>query len=775
MRFRAVHKLMSYLLAGAAVGTLMTTGTVPLPTLALLLALGTLSWFVESGTWFGQFLDRAGLVINVFALAFFGLSLFQVIESFPEPELTPILNVVLFLLGYKLFHRRNNRDYLQVYILSFLLVLAAAWLAQTVFFVAGFLVYVVLATWTLILFHLRREIEDNYLVKHLPEAGSERVTAARVLNSRRVVGRPFFVWTGLMALGVFLGAAMIFAVIPRVGLGFLSGTFRRRVNIVGFSDQVTLGHHGVITGDNQTVVLWVKLPRLEVVPDEELRNRMLQELYWRGTVYDTYLDGRWVRSRAEQTETIIDERVASNGDSVYWISHPEAPPEAAGPRNEQLLRVLDRQEIHLVGLSTPVAFALDEPVAYRVPEPELGAFTRMQVKKRFGGEAALQVNRLYSRGRDTGLKDFSGGRYIAYSRQVIGRAPIGRGRTMGELLSEGRLENYLKVPASLSDRVEDLAREITRGKEGPMAKAIAIVEWLHKTHSYTTDLRRNPDIADPLEDFLFHQKAGHCEYFASAAAILLRLAGVPTRYINGFLGGEWNSLANTLTVRDNRAHAWVEIYLGPGGWMRLDATPPLPPTGSMGRIRQVIDSIEFVWSRWVIDYDVSRQIQIARRIGKTVGVDRKGLQVGDLKKAARWGFGGLLVVVAVVLLLRKLRLRWKGRLPVRAAAKRRRSGPPVYKLYEKASQRLSRRGWTRGPAETPREFAHRLVAAEIPGAPAMTELSEYYAAARFGDREVPPERLEALEDALEELADAPAPISVVQPQQQPSPADRPQA
>src|SRR5687768_7711519 len=113
MRFRAVHKLMSYLLAAAALGTLMATGTVPVTTWILLLVLGALSWFVEAGTTMGQLLDRAGLVFNVVALAFFGLSLFEVIESFPEPELTPILNVVLFLLGYKLFHRRNNRDYLQ--------------------------------------------------------------------------------------------------------------------------------------------------------------------------------------------------------------------------------------------------------------------------------------------------------------------------------------------------------------------------------------------------------------------------------------------------------------------------------------------------------------------------------------------------------------------------------------------------------------------------------------------------------------------------------------
>src|SRR6185295_16626635 len=182
----------------------------------------------------GRILARLGILLNVVALAFFGLSLFEVIRSCPEPDLTPILNLVLFLLVYRLFHRRSNRDYLQLYILSFLVVLAGAWLAQTVLFVVGFAVYVVLATWTLILFHLRHEIEDNYLVKHLPESTTEKVTTARVLNSRRVVGRSFFLVTGAVALAVLTGAGLVFATIPRIGIGFLSGTVRRRMSFVGF-------------------------------------------------------------------------------------------------------------------------------------------------------------------------------------------------------------------------------------------------------------------------------------------------------------------------------------------------------------------------------------------------------------------------------------------------------------------------------------------------------------------------------------------------------------
>src|SRR5207245_2581659 len=103
--------------------------------------------------------------------------------------------MVLGLLGYKLYHRRSNRDYFQIYVLTFLLVLAAAVAAQSVLFAAGFAVYLVLGVWTLILFHLRREMEENYLIKHSREAPSEKVEVDRILNSRRVVGRSFFLST----------------------------------------------------------------------------------------------------------------------------------------------------------------------------------------------------------------------------------------------------------------------------------------------------------------------------------------------------------------------------------------------------------------------------------------------------------------------------------------------------------------------------------------------------------------------------------------------------
>jgi protein-glutamine gamma-glutamyltransferase len=761
VRFRAIHKLMSYLLAAAAVATLLTSGAVPLPTLTLLLVVSVLSWFVEPGTRMGQLLDRGGLVFSIVALAFFALSLYHVIQSFPE-QLTPILNLVLFLLGYKLFHRRNNRDYLQIYILSFLLVLAAAWLAQTVLFVVGFAVYVVLATWTLILFHLRREIEDNYLVKHLPQTGTEKVTAARVLNSRRVVGRPFFLTTGLLALGVFVGAAAVFAAIPRIGPGFLSGSFRRRVSIVGFSDEVTLGHHGVISGDNQTVVLWVKMPRLASLPDEKTRDHVISQLYWRGTVYDTYYlvhdnprgppSSKWGRANRKQTETLLDEAIAPNGaDKIWWVGSPEAPPERRRGRSMATLERYDEQEIQMVGLSDAVAFALDEPIAFRTPPPPLGSFVNTEVYSRYSGEVALRLTRVMSGGQTKALKEFTGARYFAYSRNPMLRAATGEGRPMAELLEEGQLDSYLTVPASLLGQVTSLAHAITEGKTTPMAKAQAVVQWLQKTHRYTTELKRNPQVADPLEDFLFHQTAGHCEYFASAAAILLRLAGVPTRYVNGFLGGEWNNLGKYLTVRDNRAHSWVEAYMGPAGWVRVDATPSVGAPSHMGRLLQVFDSLEFFWSRWVIDYDASRQIDLARRIGDRIGVGTKSFE-GRLWPvgAGRWVVAGLAALVLLLLLARSLRVRLR-RSGTAALRRTRRGGPAIVRLYERALVRLAKTGWVRQPNETPREFAARLQAAQVAGADAMTRLSEHYGASRYGGHPVPEEILPDLERALGEL------------------------
>src|SRR4030095_2661131 len=97
---------------------------------------------------------------------------------------------------------------------------ASAILNSDLAFALCFVGYVVTATWTLTLFHLRREMEDNYLLKHSDDAQSERVEVERILNSRRIVGGSFLVGTGIVSLGIFLVSALAFFLIPRFGFGF---------------------------------------------------------------------------------------------------------------------------------------------------------------------------------------------------------------------------------------------------------------------------------------------------------------------------------------------------------------------------------------------------------------------------------------------------------------------------------------------------------------------------------------------------------------------------
>ena len=277
-----------------------------------------------------------------------------------------------------------------------------------------------------------------------------------------------------------------------------------------------------------------------------------------------------------------------------------------------------RQEIDVVGLSVPVAFALDHPIGFELPAAKIGTLTELRLAPRWSGEVALRISPLDIGADGDDVHAYAGTHYIAYSRDAMSMVRAGAGKPLHDV-DPAAVAPFLALPPSLSPRVIELAKKITAGRTNAPAKLLAILDWLRTTHDYTTNLQRNPAIADPLEDFLFEQKAGHCEYFASATAVLLRAAGVPSRYVNGFLGGEWNEIGHYVAVRENRAHSWAEAYMGELGWMRVDATPPNRGLFRMGRLRQIFDSIDFFWGRWVVGYDLGRQIELARRLGHQLG------------------------------------------------------------------------------------------------------------------------------------------------------------
>lgn len=137
------------------------------------------------------------------------------------------------------------------------------------------------------------------------------------------------------------------------------------------------------------------------------------------------------------------------------------------------------------------------------------------------------------------------------------------------------VSGYTKLPEKLiSERVRKLAGEITAGINAPYDKAIALRDYLRSHYPYELYADPVPEGREATDYFLFELKRGHCEYFASALAVLARCAGLPSRVATGFSPGNYNVLTDTFDVYEYHAHAWTQIYIDDYGWLTFDATPP---------------------------------------------------------------------------------------------------------------------------------------------------------------------------------------------------------
>ena len=418
MRFQAAHKLVTYLLVLSALAALGTTRVLAPTSAIAFLIVCACSFGVDAGSpRLTAALDRAAGGVRAATGLLLVAIVWRIWRRMPDADLAPAFDLVLVLLGYKLLYRRNHRDYVHIYALSFILVLVASTITATFLFVAAFAVYVVLATWALILFHLRREMEENYLVRHSAQAPSQKVGIGRILGSRRVVGRAFFAATFVVAAAVFVGALGVFAFVPRLGAGFVLGA-RAQPNLIGISDEVTLGRYGTAAGARHAVVLRATLPRLRALGSEAARQDAAERLYFRGAVYDAYDRGRWLRSRRPELRTVIDEA----GGRAFLHELGENRLRDATAATPDTLAGAERQEIEAVGVPAAVLFAVDRPVAIELPSTRLGAGGTVGVVPRWSGEAALRVGGDAQKVGD-GFVTLAHAHYVAYSRPRALAAP----------------------------------------------------------------------------------------------------------------------------------------------------------------------------------------------------------------------------------------------------------------------------------------------------------------------------------------------------------------
>ena len=337
-------------------------------------------------------------------------------------------------------------------------------------------------------------------------------------------------------------------------------------------------------------------------------------------------------------------------------------------------------------------------------------------------------------------------RYSAYSRL---EEPPEEARAAGPAppLDPADLARNLQLPASLDPRIPELARRWADGATGDVARARAIENNLRADYGYTLELPP-ARTADPLANFLFVRRRGHCEYFASAMTVLLRSLGIPARLATGFQSGFYNPLTGQWLMRASDGHAWVEAWLPGHGWTTFDPTPSAKYAASSppARFALYLDAARTFWSRWVVNFDSTRQGALADRFDEAARV--AGIRWFDslwdtgntwqrraaagIHRFGPWLIAAILFAAGVRRFgprtIRALRLR------VRVDRARRRpvTAGDATLLYRRMLSLLERRGYRKPSWFTPDEFAASLP----PGALRATvaEFTAAYNALRFGRR-----------------------------------------
>ena len=306
--------------------------------------------------------------------------------------------------------------------------------------------------------------------------------------------------------------------------------------------------------------------------------------------------------------------------------------------------------------------------------------------------------------------------------------------------------NELLLLPDIDRRIIQLARQLDPGGTTP-DRARAFERYLRTNFSYTTDLLDN-EVPDPLANFLFERRQGHCEYFASAMAVMLRAVHIPSRVATGFQSGVYNPITGWHVLRSSDAHSWVEAWAPGHGWMTFDPTPPAnsPQGKPWTTLALYLDTMEMWWQRWVVDYNLEHQLYLASRFEQSTRKWNRFSPEEWLSSIGRgvetaWAAGNRVAPFAgLVLLITGLGWFLGPRL-VEAArrlyhSRRIRQGgagaSDAAILYFQMLALLRKRGFEKPGWLTPAEFARVLPASQT--ATLVKEFTELYQDLRYGNR-----------------------------------------
>jgi hypothetical protein len=309
--------------------------------------------------------------------------------------------------------------------------------------------------------------------------------------------------------------------------------------------------------------------------------------------------------------------------------------------------------------------------------------------------------------------------------------------------------------------------------------ARALEKYLQTQFGYTLQQKSNGD--DPLARFLFEAREGHCEYFATALAIMLRTQGIATRVVNGFQAGNYNDAAAAYIVTQAQAHSWVEVYFpATDSWVTFDPTPAAGRNIDNGAggglfaagIGKYLEAAEMFWLQYVVGYDNQEQRSLVRSFRNNIAAAQEtiinywhALQSvssewfvelqGEKGISSKIGaiFKGVLLLVMIAAIgffafLGGRHLRRLGFWHIITAWRKSNEPKQIILFYERMNRALEKKGMRRKPQQTPLEFATGLAM------PEAVKVTEAYHRVRFGKLNLSPNETIEIENWLRNLENA---------------------
>jgi len=721
MNFDRFFKTISYIVIFSGFLTLWVSGSIgAFLSIGFILSL-IAAWFLEDTRW--QISEKIGTFLIFILVPLFYIIWKYQIFTFTSNETVVagmLARLILGLSVIKLFQKKADRDWWFLYLMSFFEVLLGAALSISPFYLGALILYLFVIVLSIITFEMRKSSR----IISIPQ---DRRFSSGLNNLNKTPFRKLPA-TSIILLFLIIGfAAPMFFMLPRVGGAGFGSNQGGITSLTGFSDRVRLGEIGKVQQSNEVVM------RVRIEDEDKIS---LNSIKWRGVALDTFDNKSWSKSKPLPQPNFF----VRNENNFFQVDY------LTGKKS------LTVQTFYLEPMDTNVLFALSRPIVVQ------GNFTDIR-RDSYGSILSIRNN-------------FERTSYTVHSEIWTPNIENLR-KDNSAYLAENA--NYLQIPQKFDERIGKLASDVTKDKTNRYDKAKAIEQYLQTQFGYTLDLKAGGE--EPLADFLFNVREGHCEYFATAMTMMLRTQGIAARVVNGFQRGEYNETADMFVVKQRDAHSWVEVYFPKEKvWITFDPTPAVGQNisenadfGMMGVARKYLDALEALWIQYFVSYDNQEQRSLLRsmkngfveyqekmtdwlneyqnkiQVWWTEARGDKGFQASAL--AIAYGAGYLIAFVSGFLLLQWIFKRLKSLEFWRNLIKwlKNKRQKSIVEFYERMEKVLAKHGFVRQTHQTPLEFAFAI------NMPEAVSITEKYNRVRFGEKNLTSDEAREIENWLEGL------------------------